>query len=97
MIGTRGKGLMKYGVRWFGLASLYIALSGCSGESGGEEAGQNTAPPDGAATGEATFAPDEPTELWFVELERAPAERSAGGARVKGLVGEERERFRRAA
>ncbi len=97
MIGTRGKGLMKAGVRWFGLASIYIALSGCSGESGGEATGQNTAPPDGAEAGEATFAPDEPTELWFVELERAPAARSGGGARVKGLAGEERERFRRAA
>ncbi|WP_044988573.1 S8 family serine peptidase [Sorangium cellulosum] len=88
---------MKYGVRWFGLACLHIALSACSGELGVEGAGQNNAPPDGAAAGEAAFAPEEPTELWFVELERAPAATSGGRARAKGMADEERALFRRAA
>ncbi|MGK3993954.1 S8 family serine peptidase [Sorangium sp. So ce1024] len=96
MIGTRGKELMKYDVRWFFLASLHIALPACSGEPGDRETGLDTALPGGEAPGEATFAPDEPTELWFVELERAP---SAGGgrARARALSDEARERFRRAA
>ncbi|MGK3963225.1 S8 family serine peptidase [Sorangium sp. So ce118] len=89
---------MRHRVRWFALGSLYIALSGCSGEPGDTESGQSTAPPESSAPGEATFGPDEPTELWFVELERAPA--ASGGARAgskRGLLDEPRERFRQTA
>ncbi|WP_437693384.1 S8 family serine peptidase [Sorangium sp. So ce176] len=88
---------MRHRVRWFCLASLYIAVPGCSGEPGDKEAGQDAAPAGVPAPGEATFAPDEPTELWFVEFERAPAVSGGGRARVKGLSEEDRERFRRTA
>ncbi|WP_437593920.1 S8 family serine peptidase [Sorangium sp. So ce1000] len=88
---------MRRGVVRLGLASLGFAIWGCSGEAGDKAAGQDTAPPDDSEPGEATFAPEEATELWFVEFEGAPAARGSGGARVKGLVEEERELFRRAA
>ncbi|WP_437737890.1 S8 family serine peptidase [Sorangium sp. So ce1335] len=87
---------MKYDVRWFFLASLHIALPACSGEPGDREAGRDTALPGGEEPGEATFAPDEPTELWFVEFERAPSV-SGGRARAGGLSDEARARFRRTA
>ncbi|AUX43011.1 peptidase S8 [Sorangium cellulosum] len=86
---------MRTRVRWFSLTSLCIALSGCSGDLGDNESGQDNTPPEGPAPGEATFAPEESTELWFVEFERAPAARGVLG---KGaLLREQRELFRRAA
>lgn len=97
MIGARGKGLVRCGGCRLVLASLWFAISGCSGETGDKEAGHDTAPPDDSEPGEATFAPAEATELWFVEFERAPAARDSGGDRVKRLAEEERELFRRAA
>ncbi|AUX22916.1 peptidase S8 [Sorangium cellulosum] len=86
---------MRYQVLRFGLASLYIAISACSGEPGDKESDRRDAPPDTPDPGEATFAPDEPTALWFVEFEGAPAAR--GGSRAMGLLDVDREIFRRAA
>ncbi|MCC6556878.1 MAG: S8 family serine peptidase [Polyangiaceae bacterium] len=81
---------MRRRLRWFGLVVLHAAVAGCAGDPEGSPV--DVGDVDAAPPGEAVFAPGEVTELWFVELERAP--RSRGGDPAK--LGEERALFKEA-